>query len=93
MFKRDATWFGMLIGLVFPALVFGILFLATSGIDPISRYGRYFSIPHLALLSAALNVIPIRIYFVNFKQEKTGSGVLIAMFILIAAYFLYIRFY
>jgi hypothetical protein len=37
--------------------------------------------------------VPIRLYFVSWKLDKTGRGVLLSTFLLMVAFFLFIRFF
>jgi hypothetical protein len=76
MFKKDSLWFGMLIGILGPAVLYGIMVLAK------------LMIGHLALNKAmfvcvALNIVPIRYYFITANLDKTGRGVLFMTVILI----------
>lgn len=76
MFKRDSFWFGIAIGLLEPAVLFGLMYLAK------------LMIGHLALDKAmfvcvALNIVPIRYYFITANMDKTGRGVLFMTVILI----------
>ncbi|MGA3014221.1 MAG: hypothetical protein ABSD71_09310 [Bacteroidales bacterium] len=76
MFKKDALWFGMLIGILEPAVLFGLMYLIK------------LIIGHLALDKAmfvcvALNIVPIRYYFITANLGKTGRGVLAMTVILI----------
>ncbi len=47
----------------------------------------------MMILAMAINLIPIRVYFVNLKFEKTGRGVLLVTFLSVLLYFLYTRYF
>jgi hypothetical protein len=91
MLRRNAIGLGVAIGLLFPAMAFGMLYAAGQFIDPVSRYARFFAVPTLLITSIFLNLVPVRIYFVNLKADKTGRGILLVTFILVFVYFLVLR--
>ena len=83
-----------MIGLVLPALLFLAMSLVSHYlIDPISRWARMFSTQNEILVSVFANLVPIRIYFVNLKFDRTGRGVLLITFILVIAFFAVIRWF
>jgi hypothetical protein len=76
MLKKDSLWLGMGIGLIGPLLLFGVIYLVK------------LTLGHLALdkamfVSVALNIVPIRYYFISAKLDRTGRGVLAMTVILI----------
>ena len=76
MFKKDSMGIGLLVGLLCPVALFGLIYLVK------------LMIGHLALDKAmfvcvALNIVPIRYYFVSAGSVKTGSGILLMTVILI----------
>jgi len=87
MFKKDSFIFGFIIGIVVPTIAFGILQLV-----------NYLLISHLNtqpiqdrtvfLISVFTNLVPIRIYFVNLKKDKTGRAVLLLTFVLMIIFFI-----
>jgi hypothetical protein len=93
MLKKDKFILGIVIGLILPAAVFGLLSLVAHFIPTGTTWARPFEADRLPILSLVINVIPIRRYFVTYKFEKTGRGVLLATFILMALFFLYNRFF
>ena len=88
MLKRDNTAFGALVGLVLPGLAYGLLWFVSLLVD----YGSIWSLPFesdkMMMLSLVINLIPIRVYFVSYKFDKTGRGVLLVTFLLMVAYFI-----
>ena len=86
-FHRDQFWFGLLIGLVYPAVLFAVLL----GIDTtVFRWaGRHIleKQEYLYILSLVVNLLTIRYYFVNLKYDKTGRGILLVTFIYGITYF------
>jgi len=87
MHKKDHYIFGLLIGIIFPALIFGLilivnLFLVKTGIARL-----YLDLEIHLLISMGSNLVPIRYYFVNMKYDKTGRGILLITFVLIMFFF------
>jgi hypothetical protein len=93
MLKRDNIAFGTLIGLIMPALFYGVLYLISLFVETGTAWTRPFEKDRMLLLAMVINVIPIRIYFVTFKFDKTGRGILLATFVLMVAYFMFIRYF
>jgi hypothetical protein len=89
MLKRDNIAFGALIGLVLPGLFYGLLRLLSLLVETGSVWARPFEPDKMMMLALVINLIPIRVYFVTYKFDKTGRGVLLMTFLLMAAYFLY----
>lgn len=93
MLKRDNLAFGILLGLVLPGLFYGLLRIAAifikTGTD---WWTRPFEPDRMIILALAINLLPIRIYFVKYRFEKTGQGVLLVTFLSMLAYFLFTRY-
>jgi len=92
MLKKDNMALGALIGIVLPAIFYGILVLIALFIETGTAWTRPFEPDRMLLLALIINVFPLRIYFVTYKFDKTGRGILLVTFLLMAAYFLYLRF-
>jgi hypothetical protein len=93
MLKKDNLVFGTLIGVVLPAAFFGLLKLISVFLEPGTTWSLPFESDRIYLFSLIVNVIPIRLYFVNYKFEKTGRGVLLSTFLLMVIIFLFIRYF
>jgi hypothetical protein len=93
MLKRDNIAFGALVGVVLPVAFYGILTLIAMFIETGTAWTRPFEADRMPILALAINVIPIRIYFVTYKFDKTGRGVLLATFLLMFCCFIYIRYF
>jgi hypothetical protein len=78
MLKKDSMWLGMAIGLVGPLLLFGIIFL-------VKMLVGHLALDKAMFVSVALNIVPIRYYFISAKMDRTGRGVLAMTVILIVA--------
>jgi hypothetical protein len=76
MHKKNSFWFGLAIGIIIPLILFGILFA-------LNHYTKVFEHPPVILptqklmfICSALNILPIRYYFMHGGFEKTGQGLL-----------------
>jgi hypothetical protein len=78
MLKKDSVLFGLGIGLAGPLVLFGILFLIKIIIG-------HMALDKAMFVCAALNIVPIRYYFITAKMDRTGRGVLAMTVILIIA--------
>lgn len=92
MLKRDNITFGILIGLILPAAFYGLLSIVATWVETGPAWARPFEPDRIILLSIFINLIPIRAYFVSWKLDKTGRGVLIITFILVMAFFILKKF-
>jgi hypothetical protein len=88
MLKKDNIAFGVLIGLVLPILVFGLLWFISLLVKVEGAWARPFQKDNMMLLAVMLNLIPMRIYMVRYKLDKTGRGLLLITFVLIVVYFI-----
>jgi len=82
----------MLIGVLLPVIIFGLLTLITVITGSSTIWSRYMETSRMMLLSVFINLVPIRIYFVSWKLDKTGRGILLVTFILMVIYFASIRY-
>jgi len=92
MLKKDNFFLGVVIGLILPAAVFGFMSLLGLFTEPGTIWARPFEKGNMMIFSIIMNVFPLRIYFVKYKAEKTGKGILAITFVLMAIFFLFIRF-
>jgi hypothetical protein len=86
-FKKDNFLSGLLIGAILPIIFFGIVWSIDVLLFSLFHVHLTRQTHYLYLLSAAINVVPIRYYLVNIKAEKSGIGVLVITVIYILAYF------
>lgn len=86
-FKKDNYFTGLLVGLLLPVAFYGVVWLIDMLLFSLFQVHIARQTHYLYLLSAAINVIPIRYYLVNIKAEKSGIGVLIITGIYILTYF------
>ena len=85
--KKDQYATGIIIGLILPIISFALVYLLNLALIKLSLASYYLELKSHFLLSIAVNVLPIRYYFVNLKFEKTGRGVLLITFILVMLFF------
>jgi len=76
MLKKDSLWLGMGIGLAGPLALLGIIYLVRLIIGP-------FAMDKAMFVCVALNVVPIRYYFITAQLDRTGRGILAMTAILI----------
>jgi hypothetical protein len=93
MLKRDDIAFGVLIGLVLPILFYGLLSFVALLVQPGTAWTLPFESNRRMMLALIINVIPLRVYFVKYKFDKTGRGILLITFLLMVFYFLIIRYF
>lgn len=85
--KKDSYIIGILVGLILPIIFFGIVWLLDMLLFSLFHVHLTRQTHYLYLLSAAINVVPIRYYLVNIKAEKSGIGVLVLTGVYILTYF------
>jgi len=86
-FIRDHFAFGLLLGVVLPAVFYLILNKLDFLVFSIFNTHLLAQQDYLFILSLAINLLAIRYYFVNLKYDKTGQGVLIVTLAIALAYF------
>ncbi|MBC35962.1 MAG: hypothetical protein CL663_07985 [Bacteroidetes bacterium] len=86
-FKKDSHVFGAVIGLFLPVITFlAFHFLSKLIILIVDVDLSVYSFA-IKLLSIAMNLIPMRYYFVNLKMDLTGRGILLVTTIYFLVYF------
>ncbi len=87
IFNRNHFGFGLLLGLLFPALLWLLLYALDILILSLFHTHILAKQEYLYILSLAINLLTIRYYFVNLKYDKTGRGILLVTFVYGIAYF------
>ena len=87
IFKKDNYVLGLILGIVLPAVFYGLLYLMDMAVFSIFSTHMLAKQEYLFLLSVVVNLFAIKYYFVNLKYDKTGRGVLIVTFALALLYF------
>lgn len=86
-FNRDQFWFGLFVGLIFPAVLYLILYALDLLVLDLWNTHILARQEYLYILSLVVNLLTIRYYFVNLKFDKTGRGILLITFLLGIGYF------
>jgi hypothetical protein len=81
--KINSFWWGMFLGILFPAIVFGILFAITKFTGFSAQFPAALTQFKQMFVSVALNIIPLRFFFVKEGFDKTARGMLLVTVILI----------
>ncbi len=86
-FRRDSIWLGIIIGIVFPAILFAILFSLSKLLAP---EGKEYLVKMSTILLVSIfpNLFTLRYYLTKLKYDRTGRGILLVTFIFAIVYFL-----
>lgn len=87
LMKKDSNLVGILVGLLLPVIFFGILFFLNVMIVQLFDLDMFMRDATMKLLAIAINVLPIRYYFVKLKYDQSGRGVLLVTFVYVVVYF------
>ena len=83
MFKKDNFLIGIVIGIIFPVVCFGILYGLRFFLGTFIQSVQMFSTVKLMFVSVALNVLPVRYFYVARELPKTAQGTLLITVVLI----------
>jgi hypothetical protein len=83
MINKDSYWLGLLIGIAFPFVCFGILYGCKFLLVNFFQVAQQFSETKMMFASAAMNVLPIRYFFVAKSLPKIAQGILLITVVLI----------
>ncbi len=87
MFNRNSLWFGILIGILMPLIIYSLLYGGLYLYYHLSGAESFFDESMLQLIAPVINLFFIRYYFVNKKYDETGRGLLLVTFVYVIAYF------
>ena len=87
IFKKDNYIFGALLGLIIPAIIYGLILMINLVLVQSGIVKNEINLQTHLLISFAVNLLAIRYYFVNLKYDKTGRGLLLITFILFMLFF------
>jgi hypothetical protein len=89
--KQDNLVTGLILGLLIPVptvlLFSGILRLIQLNFHVLNRVRDV----DILLLGVAINLVVMRFYFIKFKSENTGKGILILTVIMILLFFIFMK--
>lgn len=80
--RRDSLWMGVLIGILCPALIFGLIELIIFIIGKNFERVAVIEIQKILLLSVIPNLFILRHYLLKLKYDLTGRGILLATFLI-----------
>ena len=80
--RRDNLPFGILIGLLVPALLFGIFIGILAIIEAHLGKVDIVTIDKILLISVVPNIFTLRYYLLNLKYDLTGRGIMISTFVI-----------
>ena len=87
LLKQNNMVFGIVLAIVFPLILFGVLYLTNNFIGKYHSNVNFVQSTTLQLMAIIANVIFLRYYLVKLKFDKTGRGILLVTFLYILAYF------
>ncbi|HHN48413.1 MAG TPA: hypothetical protein ENN08_05715 [Bacteroidales bacterium] len=89
-FRKDNLAFGIVLALLMSILTYSVLSVAAL-IFPETFSSHYLRKQVLLLISVFVNLFSFRMYMVSLKFEKTGRGILAAVFVLMVMYFVFLN--
>jgi hypothetical protein len=88
--RKDNLAFGMVLALVLSITIYAFL----GGLAQIFQEAfssHYLRKQVLAMISIFANLFPFRYYMLRLKLDKTGRGILAAMFVMTILYFIFVH--
>ncbi len=90
--KKNNYFFGALLGLIVPPIFYIILLLLNTLALKAGIWKGFNPPENIFLLSVSGNFLLFRPYFIRFRADKTGRGILFVTIVLILSFFyLYFR--
>ncbi|MDR2979428.1 MAG: hypothetical protein LBV02_03155 [Bacteroidales bacterium] len=80
--RRDNGWIGLAIGLLCPAVIFGVLYGIVTLVENLTGKTDIVSPQSLLLLSIIPNLFLLRHTLLKLKHDLTGRGIMGATFLL-----------
>ena len=77
MLDKDKMWVGIVIGILVPAVVYGIFYL---GMEMAGRYVDSVMSEKMQLVLIAINAILMRQFLIKREQDNIGRGILLVTF-------------
>jgi cytochrome bd-type quinol oxidase subunit 2 len=84
--RRDSMGLGIIIGILFPGILFGILLTLSTFFAPEGK-DYLIKLPTLILVSVLPNLFTLRYYLIKLKYDRTGRGILLTTFVFAILYF------
>jgi hypothetical protein len=83
MFKKDSYLAGILTGILFPVICYWILFGLKMLAGTFMESAGAFTMTKMMFAATALNVLPIRYFYVSRNSPKTAQGILVLTTVMI----------
>ena len=80
--RQDTLWMGLILGLLIPAIIFGLFELIIYLLPHQIKDSNVFTSQRLILISIIPNVLLLRYYLLKLKYDLTGRGILAITFII-----------
>jgi len=80
--RQDSFWMGLILGLLIPAIIFGLFELIIYFLPHQIRDSNVFTLQRLILISIIPNVLLLRYYLLKLKYDLTGRGILAITFVI-----------
>jgi len=80
--RQDSFWMGLILGLLVPAIIFGVLTLIVYFLPQAIKVANVFTLERLILISIIPNVLLLRYYLLKLKYDLTGRGILAITFVI-----------
>jgi len=80
--RQDSFWMGLILGLLVPAIIFGVLTLIVYFLPQAIKVANVFNLERLILISIIPNVLLLRYYLLKLKYDLTGRGILAITFVI-----------
>ena len=80
--RRDSLWMGLFLGILLPAVLFGVLEGLLAIVEHFTGKIDIVDIKKIILLSIVPNLFLLRYYLLKLKYDLTGRGILAATFVL-----------
>lgn len=90
IFYKDNLAFGILLSLLLSILVYAMLSVVAFYFPEIFS-SRFLRKQVLIIISIFVNLFPFRMYMAGLKFEKTGRGILAAIFVMMILYFIFLH--
>jgi len=85
--KSDSLLLGIIVGIVFPGIIYGILHLLNVSFpNPATKY-TFLKESTIQILGIAVNALTLRFYLIKLKADKTGRGIMLVTFIMAILFF------
>ena len=84
--KRDNFWFGFIMGLIIPVVIFGIAYVIDGYFSKIKEMPTIVQDSTKYIIGVFFNLILFRIYMVNWRMDRTGRGLLAVTFVFALGY-------